>query len=190
MDTTKSLFMKSLFTLLFIFSLTLNNYAEDYLILKNGRKIIGKITIENLQYYEFHKPKIESNGKSYKSPSVASFECDGVYYANVLNQLFTPSIIRGKINAFHFKVINKKGYIETYSHDDIGIQKNEKDEVIKLTYKHLKKMISDNPALVSELEELGKPKAKITMKESVANELLMNNDNKLMEIINKYNAAK
>ncbi|HOZ52326.1 MAG TPA: hypothetical protein PLU17_10740 [Chitinophagaceae bacterium] len=178
---------KLILAVIFLFQVV-SSFSQDYIILKNGKRIDGKVTIENLQYYDFHQPKIVCNGKAYRGGPVASFQCDGIYYANIMKKLFTPSIIRGKINVFYFTVINSRGGIAVYTHQDYGIQKNEKDEVIKLTYRHLKKMISDNPSLVKELEELGKPKAKITMNETVANKLLMSYDAKLLEIINKYNA--
>lgn len=183
------LFFSSLIFFLFCSNI---GFCQDYLILKNKKKVIGKITVIRLQT-GIRWAKIKCKDKTYNIRRVLSFVYNDEYYGNIRNQVFAKAAIRGKINLFSYRVFRVYGgfgvQVDSFnSHYDYAIQQGELGGIIKLSYSSLRGMVSDNDSVQNELKKVGRQKFAIVSSMYKADRKYEEYKDMLIPIVEMYNA--
>jgi len=132
----------------------LEKKANKFIELKDGKIVEGEITNNTLgRILLSYKGSITINHDKYNYTDVMAFQDgqDGKYYRKTAYKYFAYRVIKGHINAYKTdeQGMNAKGGM--YNYELYYIQKGDKEPIVALEMKVLKKMIADYQPAIDEL---------------------------------------
>jgi hypothetical protein len=134
----------------------------DYIILKNGNKIKGKVSDYRIAVYKASLNKknfmVTMNGIVYDAKSILYFQKDSAAFAKLdKSELFTERKMFGKINVYYRHISEVEGVSlgknYHYVYNKYWLQKGEAGKIKNFSINTLEAMVSDNPTALDLLQD-------------------------------------